>query len=358
MAAEPELRPLLDTLTTGVLHLGPQLEIRYLNPAAEELLGLTPRLTPNAPLAELLPRATELFGRLSAAAREGQGYQHRELVVPTADPGRAVTVDCTITPLIEGAAPHDLLVELYPLDRHLAIAREDALLSQQETWRQLTRALAHEVKNPLGGLRGAAQLLERELPDPALREYTRIVIAEADRLRALVDALLGPARPMRRTHRNVHELVEHVLSVVAAERATGVEFQRDYDPSLPEPEVDGDQLVQALLNLVRNALQALESGGRVTLRTRALRQYTVGATRHRLAVRVDVEDDGPGVPEALRDRLFFPLVSGRASGTGLGLGIAQDLVARHGGVIEWDSRPGRTVFSIVLPLAQQGRDDR
>jgi two-component system nitrogen regulation sensor histidine kinase GlnL len=351
MAPDLDTQPLLDALSSGVLWLGPDTELRYLNPAAAELLGLSTHPGSGVRLASLLPAAGILLESVTRAAREGQGFQHRELLLATTDAERRVTVDCVITPLLEGAPPYAVVVELHPLDRHLAIAREEALLAQQETWRQLTRALAHEVKNPLGGLRGAAQLLERELPDPALTEYTRVIITEADRLHALVDALLGTARRGERRARNVHELIEHVLRLVAADLPRGITLTRDYDPSLPEPSVDGDQLVQALLNLMRNAVQACATGThRITLRTRAERQYTIGTTRHRLALRIDVEDDGPGVPAELSDRLFFPLVSGRADGTGLGLGIAQDLVVRHGGVIEWHSVPGRTVFSILLPL--------
>lgn len=352
--SSPDSQALIDAMSTGLVWLGPDLRVRALNPAAAELLGLPQHPSPGATLPDLLPRAEAWLARLATAARDGQGYQQRELSLPTADGQRQVTVDCTITPLLEGEAPWSLLVELQPLDRHLAIAREEALLSQQATWRQLTRALAHEVKNPLGGLRGAAQLLERELPDPALAEYTRVIIREADRLRDLVDALLGPARREARSAHNAHALIEHVLRVVTPQLGSHISLKRDYDPSLPELELAGDQIIQALLNLVQNALQALAGRrGRITLRTRAERRFTIGTRVHRLAVRIEVEDDGPGVPADLADRLFFPLVSGRSDGTGLGLGIAQDLVQRHGGVIEWQSEPGRTLFSIVLPLLEQ-----
>ncbi|HET9679886.1 MAG TPA: nitrogen regulation protein NR(II), partial [Gammaproteobacteria bacterium] len=250
-----------------------------------------------------------------------------------------------------------LLVELTPLDRHLLISREKHLQEEQLTRRALLRGLAHEIRNPLGGLRGAAQLLERELPNSDLREYTGVIMREADRLRGLVDALLGSPRALQTKLNNVHELLAHVIRLLDAE---SVETQRklpaivrDYDPSLPDITVDDEQLIQVLLNLMRNAITAMNSthdgNNQLALRTRALRQYTLGTTRHRLVLKIDIEDNGPGVPETLRERLFFPLVSGTANGHGLGLAIAQEIVIRHGGLIEYDSRPGCTVFSILLP---------
>jgi len=278
-------------------------------------------------------------------------------VVPL--PGaKPVTLDATLTPLDEGS----VLLELNALDRHRQIAREEALAAQHDSLREVVRGLAHEIKNPLGGLRGAAQLLGRSVSDPAAAECARIILLEADRLRALVDALLGPAQHAARAKLNLHEVAEQVLGVVAHELPEGVTLVRDYDPSLPEALAIRDHLVQALLNLVRNAQQSLSSDratraadgarGRILLRTRALRQYTLNNVRQRLVARLDVEDDGPGVPDDLRERLFYPLVSGRDGGTGLGLSIAQDLVQRHGGLIEWESVPGRTTFSILIPLAE------
>jgi two-component system nitrogen regulation sensor histidine kinase GlnL len=194
-------------------------------------------------------------------------------------------------------------------------------------------------------------LLERRFEDAALREHTAVILREADRLGALVERVMGPAGPPRRTAVNVHEPLEHVLRLVAAEAGVGLELNRDYDPSLPELRADRDQLVQALLNIARNAVQATGGRGRLSARTRALRQFTIGGRRHRLAVAIDLVDDGPGIPGELRDTLFYPLVSGRPEGRGLGLSIAADLVDRHGGTIEWDSRPGETRFTVILPVA-------
>ena len=218
----------------------------------------------------------------------------------------------------------------------------------------MVRQLAHEIKNPLGGLRGAAQLLERELLDPALREYTRVIISEADRLTGLLDSMLGPGRPPAKQLINVHELLERVYHLLRSEASEGVTVERDYDPSLPPLTVDPNHIIQAMLNLGRNAIQALSGGHvqspRLTLRTRAASNASVGAQRHRLVASIQFEDNGPGVLPEIRDTIFYPLVSGRSDGTGLGLGIAQDLVSRHGGLIEFDSAPGRTIFVISLPM--------
>ena len=352
---------LLDSLSTGVLLLDAQAQVVLINPAAAELLGIG--IHPGAALLRLLPDASALHRALDDVRREGQGLTVRELAIETAitpvsgrEPAsgaaRAVIVDATFTPL--GASPTEegggVLVELIALDRHRLIAREEALAAQHETLREVVRGLAHEIKNPLGGLRGAAQLLERSVTDDTARECARVILTEADRLRALVDALLGPAQRAAKALTNLHEVAEHVLTLVTHD-APGITLTRDYDPSLPEVLAVRDHLVQALLNLMRNAVQA--GGATIRLRTRALRQYTLNGVRHRLVARIDVEDDGRGVPVSLKERLFFPLVSGHDGGSGLGLSIAQDLVARHGGLIEWESRPGCTVFSLLLPLAEE-----
>tara|TARA_Y100001934_G_C11967953_1_gene592668 strand:- start:14 stop:676 length:663 start_codon:yes stop_codon:yes gene_type:complete len=220
----------------------------------------------------------------------------------------------------------------------------------------MIRGLAHEVKNPLGGIRGAAQLLARELPDAGLSEYTNIIVDETDRLAALVDRLLGPTNQPNRQSSNIHELIERAARLIEAE--SDIEIRRDYDPSIPELTIDADMVQQAVLNIARNASQALRAVASPQLRvvTRTERQFTIGTVRHRVVVRIDLIDNGPGVPVELQDQLFYPMISGRADGTGLGLSIAQSIVMRHDGVIEFSSRPGETVFTIILPLAA-ARDD-
>jgi two-component system nitrogen regulation sensor histidine kinase GlnL len=247
-----------------------------------------------------------------------------------------------------------LLLEIEDITQHRRLTRENALLAQLGGSRLMVRQLAHEIKNPLGGLRGAAQLLERELLDPALREYTRVIISEADRLTNLLDSMLGPGRPPSKQLINVHELLERVYHLLRSEAPAGVTIDRDYDPSLPPLTLDPNHIIQAMLNLGRNAIQALSGAPveapRLILRTRAAGNVSVGAHRHRLVASIQFEDNGPGVLNEIRETIFYPLVSGRADGSGLGLGIAQDLVSRHGGLIEFDSAPGRTIFVISLPM--------
>ena len=216
----------------------------------------------------------------------------------------------------------------------------------------MIRQLAHEIKNPLGGIRGAAQLLERQLGEEELREYTDVVISETDRLAGLVDTLLGPGGPPNKQPVNIHELLEYVVKLIEAEDQRWLNICRDYDAGLPEIDLDRDQMVQAFLNLVRNAAAALEGHGTITLRTRAVTNFTIGNTRHRVIASIEIQDDGPGIPFDLQDSIFYPLVTSRPEGTGLGLPAAQELISRHGGLIEFDSRPGRTIFYIRIPLDQ------
>jgi two-component system nitrogen regulation sensor histidine kinase GlnL len=278
---------------------------------------------------------------------------HRELSLP--GPGAADRVlDCTVTRAAIGGDVSRLLVEIEDITQHRRLTRENALLAQIGGSRLMVRQLAHEIKNPLGGLRGAAQLLERKLLDHELREYIRVIINEADRLTKLLDSMLGPGRPPAKQLINVHEMLERVYQLLRSEAASGVAIERDYDPSLPPITVDPDHIIQAMLNLGRNGLQALGAGSvaspRLVLRTRVALNASLGAARHRLVASIQFEDNGPGVPADIRDTIFYPLVSGRADGTGLGLGIAQDLVSRHAGLIEFDSVPGKTVFTISLPM--------
>jgi two-component system nitrogen regulation sensor histidine kinase GlnL len=216
----------------------------------------------------------------------------------------------------------------------------------------MIRQLAHEIKNPLGGIRGAAQLLERQLDDDEQREYTDVIISETDRLAGLVNTLLGPGGMPNKQPVNVHELLEYVVRLIDAEEWTRLRIHRDYDPGLPEIPLDRDQMVQAFLNLVRNAAAALDGQGTITLRSRAVTNFTIGDTRHRVIASIEIEDDGPGIPHELQDSVFYPLVTSRPEGTGLGLPAAQELISRHGGLIEFDSRPGRTVFYVRIPLQQ------
>jgi two-component system nitrogen regulation sensor histidine kinase GlnL len=265
--------------------------------------------------------------------------------------GRDLSLDCRATPL---DVKQGVLLELHDNARERKIVRESQLLAGQRVSRRIVRQLAHEVKNPLGGMRGAAQLLERKLPSQDLKRYTEIIIAEADRLAALVDSVLRAGGMRREETINPHRLTEHVAELIAAEAPDGVQLIRDYDPSLPPVRVDRDQIVQALLNVVRNALQAVGAKGRIIFRTRALPNFVIGGKQHRLVDSIEIEDNGPGIPEELQENIFFPLVTSKNDGSGIGLTIAQDLVSGNGGLLEFDSRPGSTVFRIRLPAVLPG----
>jgi two-component system nitrogen regulation sensor histidine kinase GlnL len=343
---------LLDALVTGVFLLDQDLQVTYLNTAAQTLLGLSPNQALGQRITELTRGAETLMPLFDRARFGGEGVVQRELAWPA--PGDVDRIfDCAVTQITIGQESR-LLLEIEDITQHRRLTRENALLAQLGGSRLMVRQLAHEIKNPLGGLRGAAQLLEREQLDPALREYTRVIISEADRLTNLLDSMLGPGRPPAKQLTNLHELLERVYHLLRSEAPEGVTVDRDYDPSLPPLTVDPNHIIQAMLNLGRNALQALSGADvhapRLVLRTRSAGNVSVGARRHRLVASIQFEDNGPGVPSDIRDTIFYPLVSGRADGTGLGLGIAQDLVSRHGGLIEFDSAPGRTIFVISLPM--------
>ena len=345
----------LDLLASSVLLVGPEVEVRYANPAAENLLELSLKSLQRAPLTELFTNGHELAA-LCAQALAHQYADLRQDLVLQRNGREPLHVNSIVSALKEGEGG-ELLIELRENVQQLKLDREERILDQSQANKELIRNLAHEIKNPLGGIRGAAQLLELELPEPALADYTRVIIREADRLRTLVDRLLEPHRhPQHMADVNIHEVCEHVRDLVLAEHPRGLEVVRDYDASIPELRGDRDQLVQVVLNIVRNAAQALQAriaagDARIELRTRVARQLTLGRQRHRLALLLDVVDNGPGVPPHLQERIFVPLVTGRAEGTGLGLTLAQAFVQRHGGIIECESRPGCTRFGVVLPLA-------
>lgn len=343
-------RRILEHLNTAILLFDGDLRLIYLNPAAEVLFEASARHLLGQSAERLLPCTDPCIReRLRIALESGHPFTEREVPILIGE-GRTKTIDCTVLPLHHFDATPELLIEITQVDRQLRISREEQLLAQHQATQALLRGLAHEIKNPLGGLRGAAQLLERELADPGLREYTRIIIGEADRLQALVDRLIGPYRRMERTSVNIHHILEHVLSLIQAESPTGPRIQRDYDPSIPDFLADPDRLIQAFLNLARNAATAAGPEGSLQLKTRVLRQFTIGSRRYKLVLEIQVRDNGPGIPEEIRDRIFYPMVSGRPEGTGLGLSIAQELINQHGGLIEYDSRPGDTVFYVYLPL--------
>ncbi|MGB0712738.1 MAG: nitrogen regulation protein NR(II) [Gammaproteobacteria bacterium] len=343
-------RRVLENMSTGVLLFDASLKLRWVNTAGEMLLKISRRQVGRATAHSLFSADPNIVACLSKALRHNHSFAERENSLRTIT-GETITVDCIASPLTDADGETSLVVEFQQVDRHLRISREEELINLEAASRTLIRGLAHEIKNPLGGLRGAAQLLERELPDPALCEYTQVIIDEADRLQNLVNRMLGPNSQPRFQSLNIHEVLERVRTLVAVETSNDIKLERDYDPSLPELVGDMDMMIQAILNLVRNAVEALNgAGGHVLLRTRSHRQFTIGSQVHRAVMRIDVVDDGPGVPDELRGRLFYPMITGREGGTGLGLSMAQTLINHHRGLIEYESRPGHTVFTIYLPL--------
>ena len=357
MAPETLHTRILDNLKTAILLVESDLTVGYLNTAAEALLEISGSRMLGEPITSLFREQDDTVAGLREAIRAGSAFTKRETLL-TLPMGQQITVDYAVTPVLEDGDKISLVLELQPLDRMLRISREEGILSFQHSTRVLVRGLAHEIKNPLGGLRGAAQLLARELPNSALRDYTNIIIEEADRLRKLVDQMLGPHKAPDKKPLNIHEAIERVRQLLDAETNGAIEFVRDYDPSIPDLLGDKEQLIQAVLNIMRNAVEALNGMSSppqrptIVLRTRTLRQFTIGTQRHRLVAKVDIGDNGPGIAPELLESIFLPMVSGRPDGTGLGLSISQSIINRHNGLIECVSAPGNTLFSLYIPLEQ------
>ncbi|MGI1679239.1 MAG: nitrogen regulation protein NR(II) [Cellvibrionaceae bacterium] len=353
MSVTPNFRLLLESLTTAVFIADEKLCFQYLNPAAEIMLAASGEQLVGLPLINTFYESEEALGTLQDALESQHTFTKRQIPWQLCN-GNSLTVDYSVTPLPNSEG---LLFEVQQLDRLLRISREEATTAAQGTTRNLVRGLAHEIKNPLGGIRGAAQLLARELPDASLDEYTNIIIQEADRLRNLVDKMLGPHQPTSMEPINIHEVMERVSAIIHAESGGTLMLDRDYDPSIPSLPGDKEQLIQAILNVVRNAWESLEDSGmkdtgEITLRTRIQRHFTIGRFHHNLVCRIDIVDNGPGIPKELIEDIFYPMISGRAKGTGLGLAISQQLISQHLGLIDCESRPGRTKFSIYIPMEQ------
>jgi len=340
---------ILDHLNEAILLFDRDFRLIYINPAGEILFADSAKhLLGNSAKKLFKTAQSKLFQDMLHRLRQHEPLVDREMVLEYLN--QSITVNLSASPIIENGKLNEILIELQQVDRHLRITKEEQLLAQQNTSRMLVRGLAHEIKNPLGGLRGAAQLLDLELSDPELKEYTQIIIAESDRLQDLMDKMLGPNKPAQKHLINIHEMLERVRQLVTVEAGTNIQLKTDYDPSIPELFADKNQLIQAFLNIVRNAIQALQSSGKITLRTRIQRHMTIGRKRYRLTAKVDIIDNGPGIQPSLMGQIFYPMITGRADGTGLGLSIAQSLINQHNGLIECESEPGNTVFSIYLPI--------
>ena len=345
----PATHPLLDSLSTATVQLDAQLTVQYTNTAAEQLLGINSKGSHGKHIVQLVRLPDPLIQRLEEAQDTGQGFSDRHVTIDR--PGvESILVDCVITPHATDAGVDTLIIELTSVDRHVRIARDAAVQHQQEYVQTMLRGMAHEIKNPLGGIRGAAQLLARELTSEDLGEYTDVIIKEADRLQILIDRMLGPASLPVHEPVNIHEVLEHVRKLIQAEAISHLTLEIDYDPSIPEFSGDRDRLTQVFLNILSNARNAVEDSGLILIKTRVITSHTIGGIRHPLVIKTDIIDNGPGIPDPLIDSIFYPMVSGSQNGTGLGLSIAQSIMAQLGGLIECSSRPGNTVFTIYLPL--------
>jgi two-component system, NtrC family, nitrogen regulation sensor histidine kinase GlnL len=341
-------KKILDNLSEAILLFDTGLKLVYINTTGEVMFGDSARHLTTCTAPEIFGHDTTFINDLQTCIKTNEALVNRELSLRLSN--QNITTNFSVTPLIDDNKTTGILVELQQLDRHLRISKEEQLLAQQNTAKMLVRGLAHEIKNPLGGLRGAAQLLDMELTDPELKEYTQIIIAESDRLQGLMDKMLGPNKPPQKIRLNIHEILERIRTLVQAETTGNITIRTDYDPSIPDITADKNQLIQALLNIARNAAQAINQHGEITFKTRVHRQMTIGRKRYRLTLRVDIIDNGPGIEPDMMHQIFYPMITGRAEGTGLGLSIAQSLINHHNGLIECASEPGNTVFSIYLPL--------
>ena len=363
-ASSPENRPIpgstgvfaftgLDLLCSPVILIDENRGVRHVNSAAENLFLINRKTACGLRLECLAEWPEILLAAIDSALTHGWVYSGQSIEVRRND-GLALQLNGAVAPVETNEAR--ILIELWPIDQQVKATREERLLEQQLANRELIRNLAHEIKNPLGGIRGAAQLLEHELNDPSLREYTQVIIKESDRLQDLMKRLLSSHHPMQPGPVNIHEILERVHHLLAAEFPESLTICRDYDTSLPELVGDREQLIQAMLNIARNAAQAVMKNpgesepGRIVFRTRVTRKVTLAKRRFPLAIELQIIDNGSGIPDKIRETLFYPLVSGREGGNGLGLTIAQNFILQHHGAIECQSQPGHTCFTIRLPL--------
>ncbi|NOQ76807.1 MAG: nitrogen regulation protein NR(II) [Methylococcaceae bacterium] len=341
-------KKILAHLNEAILLFNQQLILTYINTAGEILLADSAKHLLGLHARTLFKSSDSLLLDLQQCLENSEPLVDRELQLSYLN--RSATINFSATPLLEDGQLTEIIVELQQIDRHIRISKEEQLLAQQNISRMLIKGLAHEVKNPLGGIRGAAQLLELELPDSELKEYTQIIIQESDRLKSLMDRMLGPNKPSKKELLNIHKVLERVRQLVNAEGSSNIQITTDYDPSIPELKADKNQLIQSILNIVQNAVQAMPQGGKIIMRTRIQRHMTIGRKRYKLTAKIDIIDNGPGISNGLMNQIFYPLITSRAEGTGLGLSIAQSLINQHNGLIECESEPGNTKFSIYLPL--------
>jgi two-component system nitrogen regulation sensor histidine kinase GlnL len=352
-------RYMVESMETAVLLFDEDLKLRAINPSAESLLQASSRKLLGHDQGDVFQHNRECADILTTIIRENRPITEREVHLKLVT-GDTITIDFAATPLNRAREVSEIIVEITQVDRLLRLARDIHLKEQYEATRGVLKGIAHEIKNPLGGLRGAAQLLDMELADETLKEYTHVIIKEADRLSKLVDRMVGPNKPLDLQPVNIHACLEHVRTLIKAEFPDMVNIETSYDPSLPEIMGDQNALTQVILNISRNAVHAMldaheaSSGMPNILRfsTRPVSRFTIDNVMHRQVLQLDIEDNGPGIPKKLQASVFYPLITGKPEGTGLGLSIVQSIIDQHDGLVEFSSQHGKTVFSIYLPLVK------
>ncbi len=344
----PVYKKILENVNEAILLFDSSLKLSYINTAGEILFEDSARHLIGNSAQKLFSSESRLIFDLKYCLEHNEIFFDTDVNILLSH--KKMTISFTATPILEDENNPEILVELQQVDHHLRISKEEQLLAQENISRMLMRGFAHEIKNPLGGLRGAAQLLELELENNDLKEYTQIIIEEADRMKVLMDKMLGPNKIPNKVSLNIHEALERVRQLVQAETVDLIKISRDYDPSIPELHADKNQLIQAFLNIVRNAAQAIQDAGEITLRTRIHRQMTIAGKRHKLIARIDVIDNGTGIKPELINQIFYPMITGRHDGTGLGLPISQSIINQYNGIIECTCSAENTTFSIYLPV--------
>jgi two-component system nitrogen regulation sensor histidine kinase GlnL len=339
---------ILDTLNAAILCLDGKRRISYVNAAGEALFESSTTSLCGRRFDALLSRQ-EPSSILDKLKQGSIAFTEHEAVITLAS-GKSFIADYSIYPLGNHPQNGEIVLEIRQLERQVQFAQDELNQLQQHTTQQLARGLAHEINNPLGGIRGAAQLLQREFDHPEWSEYTEIIISEVDRLQLLTSKMLGPASKLERKPVNILEVLEHIRKIIHAAEPDRITIRRDYDPSIPELIADRDLLIQAFLNIARNAVQAIDGPGEIIIKTRVDRQFTIGKITHPLVVQIDITDSGGGIPRDLGETIFLPMITSKAEGSGLGLPIAQDIISRHGGTIHLQSSDHGTTFSTILPL--------
>ncbi len=339
---------ILDTLNSSILCLDSKRCISYINAAGEALFENSAANLIGRQFDSLLSQA-EPSSILTKLALDSIAFTEHEAVITLAG-GKAIIANYSIYPFEGQPSDGELILEIRQLEHQAQFAQDELNQLQQQATQQLARGLAHEINNPLGGIRGAAQLLQRALDRPEWTEYTEIIISEVDRLQSLTSKMLVPGSKMQRKQVNILEVLEHIRKIVIAAEPERIKINRDYDPSIPEIRADRDMLIQAFLNIVRNAVQAIDGSGEITFKTRVGRQFTIGQITHPLVVQVDITDSGRGIPRALGEAIFLPMITDKPDGSGLGLPIAQEIISRHGGTIHLHSTDSGTTFSTILPM--------